>query len=430
MVTRREIRIAVGRILQQLESAGAFAEFVNSGTASASLTDAVNLASTKFTAQEFENFIVRWSDGSGAAPDGDKVRATTLVGSTGVLSLSPSLTAAAAANETAELWKPPLDPDVIDRAIDRPALTEMCTRWRLVPLGLLQDPDFLVDDLADATPTNWVGASATATVTNRSGMERFSERVLRVANSGADGYAGQTVNTNLGESGSEGEARDWLFAALVQADVGTASPILYNLSGSAALTLTGDRTSWAGEGFQLIKNSITVPATCEQVSVRLHGAEASADAYWGPVSFYPKGATEFALPPRITSISQVGPQLVEFVGSAYPERAMRDVAVLPMVFDAGGGNIRIQLNDGPIGDRLLYFREFANFSALATAYNTAAGRRTGDAVNTLCPLDYAVWATLRALYPGRFEREFTDLHRRRGARTEFRFVHPQGEVRA
>ena len=428
MPTKKDIRLAVARILKGMpDGERLFYEFVNTGTATASLTDAVNLASSKYTAQEFENYWVRWSDGSAAAPDGEKVRATTLVGSTGVLSLSPSLTAAAAASDAGELYKPPLDPDIFDATIDR-AATQLCTRWRPVPLGFLQDPDFLVDDLADATPTNWTGSSATATVTNRSGMERFSERVLRVANSGAAGYAGQTVNTNRGESGSEGVAEDWQFAALVQADAGTASPIIYDLSNSAALTASGDRTAWAGEGFQLIKNTFPVPATCESVSVRLHGAEASADCYWGPVSFYPKNATEFALPPRITSTSQVAPELIEFVGNDYPERTMRTVAVSPSIFDAGGGNIRLQLNDGPIGDRLLFFKEFSTYNAMQTVYNTAAARRTADAVSTLCPLNYIVWATLHLMFPGKFEREFNDMHRRYGARTGFRFVHPQGEV--
>ncbi len=427
MPTGREIRLAIGRILKGLpDGDNLFYEFVNSGTATASLTDAVNLASTKFTAQEFEDYIVRWSDASGASPDGAKVRATTLVGSTGVLSVSPSLPAAAANAETGELWKPPLDPDNVDRGTDR-ALSQLCTRWRLVPLGLLVDPDFLVDDLADATPTNWAASSATATVTNRSGVEKFSERVLRVANSGADGYAGQTVNTNLGEGGSEGEARDWIAAALVQADVGTASMIMRDLSNSADLTLSGDRDSWAGEGFQLLRHSFTVPATCEQISARLHGAEASADCYWGPVSLYPKNARQFVLPARITSVSQVGPQLVEYVGGSYPELVMRDVAVQPKVYDAGG-NIRVQLNDGPIGDRMLFFREFANYSALGSTYNTQAARAARDAVSTSCPLDYVVWATMYAIFGEKYKREFEDMHRRRGARGTFRFVHPQGEV--
>ncbi len=425
MPTRREIRLAVGRILKAMpDGERLFYEFVNSGTLTASLADAVNLKSARFTSTTFDDYWVRWSDASGAAPDGDKVKATTLVNSTGVLSVSPDLSAAAANLDTGELWQS--DPDVVDQTIDR-ALTQVTTRWRPVPLGFLQDPDFLVDELADATPTNWTGSSATATVTNRSGVERFSERVLRVANSGADGYAGQTVNTNLGAN-TGGEARDWAFAALVQADVGTASPIIYDLSNSAALTLNGQRTSWAGEGFQLIRVSVTVPATCEQVSVRLHGAEVNADCYWGPVSFYPKDATEFVLPARFISTSQVAPALWEYVGDDFPEQSLQETAVRPTIYDAGGGYIRLQLNDGPIGERLLYVREFAFYNAFATVYNTAAARRTADALNTLCPVDYAAWATLSLMFPGRFDRELSAVQRRRGARPVYRLVHPQGEV--
>src|SRR3990167_3619855 len=145
MVTRRAIRISMGRRLKSLDDRD-FYEFLNTGTASAALTDAVNLASTKYTAAEWENYYVRWSDGSGSSPDGAKVRSTTLVGSTGVLSLSPSLPAAAASGDTGELWHPKLDPDLSDRQIDY-ALANLCFRWRPCPLSSVVDADFLYDAL-------------------------------------------------------------------------------------------------------------------------------------------------------------------------------------------------------------------------------------------------------------------------------------------
>ena len=82
----------------------------------------------------------------------------------------------------------------------------------------------------------------------------------------------------------------------------------------------------------------------------------------------------------------------------------------------------------PVGDRLLMFREFANYTALASTYNTQAARATGDAATTLCDERYAVWAALYSMFPELFKREYDDAHRRFGARGVPRMRHPAGEV--
>lgn len=410
MSTKRAIRLEIGRVMRDKDPQ-AFMEFVNTGTSTSQITDATNLASSRYTTQTFQDRYVRWSDATAAAPDGEKVYARTLTPSTGILTVSPSFTGTPASGDVGELWKE--DPDNVDRAIDR-ALTQLCTRWRLTPLSYVQDPDFLIDDLADATPTNWVGSSATATVTNRSGMERFSERVLRTALSGANGYAGQTVNAISSES--------WVFAALAQADVGTATPVIQDLTNAAALTLTAlGRSTWAGEAFQLIKFTFDTSSTTEQISVRLGGSGASDDIYWGPVVCYPQDATEFVLPPRITNRTLVG-TFYEYIGDDYPERNLIPLRNQPTTLDVGGGNVRVVFNDGPVGQRVIFYEEFANYAALQSTYNTQAARAAADALTTDCPLEYVVWAAMRELLgAGAVDAQYERVHRKHRARPRVRF---------
>lgn len=414
--TGRQIRLEVGRILRQRDEAQ-FWEYTNTGTATASLTDITTLGSTALTSQQFMNYYVRHSDATAASPDGDKVRARALVNTTGVLSVSPSFAAALANGETGELWK--IDPDNVDRARDR-ALSQLCTRWRLVPLSYALDPDYLVDDLADATPTHWSASSATATITNRSGMERFSERVLRVANSGADGYAGQTINNPSGAN-TGGETTDWFFFALAQADTGTAQVVVQDLTNAAALDQTAiARTTWAGEAFNVISLTVQAPATCEQVSLRMGGDGASDDTYWGPNCFYPTNATEFVLPSRIFNRSRVG-RFFEYQSQDWPEGRFVPLCNQPKILDVGGGQVRVVF-DEPIGTRAIFYEEFATYAALQTTYTTAAGRRTGDAASTDCPLEYAAWATLRELVGEDVEEDWQRVHARHGAKTRVRFT--------
>src|SRR3990167_10431184 len=155
------IRLEVGRILNERLDPETMMQLVNTASSAAQITAAVSLASTAFSPQKFQDRILRETDSTGSAPDGEKSRARVLTPSTGVLTNSPSWTAALASTDTLEMWKD-VDPDAVDRARDR-ALAYDCTRYRLVPLSMALDADFLVDALADATPTHWTGSSATAT---------------------------------------------------------------------------------------------------------------------------------------------------------------------------------------------------------------------------------------------------------------------------
>jgi len=416
-VTGREIRREVGRILRQNDADEYMAIVNTSGTDTDSITDSLRLLSTMHNSQTFMGRYVRESDGSAVAPAGDKSRALDLVNSTGVLNISPAFSGALAANDELELWK--RDPDTVDAARDR-ALRQYCTRTRFVPFSWLANPDYLVDELSDATPTSWTGSSATATVTQKSGVERFSERVLRVLNTGANGYAGQTVNTPSGAA-SGGKDRTWFFHALVQAAVGSAVVVVYDLTASAALTQTAvTRTSWDGQAFNIISFTVVVPDTTEQVSVRLGAAGATDDTYWGPVCFYPVDAQEFTLPSRIANRSRVG-VAYQSVATDWPEGDFIRMNMQPLISDVGGGVVQATFRAG-IGRRPAFFEEYATYMPLQSSYDTQAVRATGDAATTDCPLEYAAWATVYELVGDAAEEQWLRVHARHGAKRRIKIV--------
>lgn len=409
MPTGQAIRQEIGRSLR-IDEEAALRTIQGTGTSASEITDLPNLGSTLFTSDKFRAWWVREIDGSGNAPDGDKTRANQLVPSTGVLSVSPDFSAALASGDDLELWhaRGP-DPDDIDRARDR-ALTQICTRWRSVPLTWPVDGDFLASGVS-----NWTASSATATKVTKSGPERFVEQTLRVANSGANGYAAQTLNVRENET--------WNFFVYVQADVGTAAFIVQDLTNSAVVTLNAveERTTWAGEAWQVLKGTFTIPADCEQISVRLGGQGASDDSYWASLALYPADAKRFVLPSRVTGKGFVG-LFDELIGSDFPEVRRTGYHEQPEIVDVGGGQVEAVFQQPPRGS-ILFWQEFAYYAALQTTYHTAAGRQTGDAASTNCPLPYIKWATLNELTAGQFQREFDSAHALHGAHPFVRKVY-------
>lgn len=413
MPTGEQVRLAVGRELNRALGERALWEVVNSGTVATSLTDATRLLSTRFTSQQFQDWIARVTSGN---RDGDLSYCRALTASSGLLGVSPAFSGVLANTDTLELWSPKAPhPDEIDQAIDE-ALQHLCVRQRLVPLSYAVDSDFVASGV-----TNWTGSSATASKAERTGLERFTEQVLRVLNSGANGYAGQTINVR--------ESERWYVFALAQADVGTAALILYDLDGSAAISLTNlTRSTWSGESFQAMRGPFTIPAGCERFSVRLGGQGASDDTYWANLCIYPQDAREFVLPARVINKGAVG-EFVEYAGDDWPEQYTRPLQPQPDIEDVGGGQVRVILRDDA-GERAIFWHELANYAALRTAYNTSAGRLAGDAAETDCPLEYVKWAALYTLYPDRFAREWERVKFEHTQRPVPRVKRPQGSVSA
>lgn len=405
-VSGSDIRLEVGRTLNGLTSHEALREVTAGGTATGSITDAVRLASSAYTGTQWMGRIVRVNDkGSQSGAYGSLAIARDLAPATGVLNVSPVLQSTPVAADTVELWAAQAPhPDDIDRARDR-ALTERCTRWRLNPLTWLTDGDFVSSTVSSA----WVGANATAAKQVAAGVERFVERYLQVTNSAANGYMGQTVNCNPGDS--------WTFYVAAQAANNTSVCQLqvYDLTNGALVPLsvtsfqlvTGGGTgtvSYSGRSWEDLAGNFVIPSGCKQISVRIGGAGSADITNWANFVLYPTGAHIFPLP-RAVNTSYVGYIFELRNVTEWPMDEMVILKSQPQVFDVGGGFTRLQFNS-PVENRILFWQEFAYYDALQTDYTTPAGRRAGDTALTNCPLDYIKWATLFDLQPQAFEQRW------------------------
>jgi hypothetical protein len=411
--TGKQARLDVGRKLNH-EDKDTLLEVVNTtGTATASLTDATRLASTRFTSQSFQDRWVRHSDDS-ATPSGSLVFARVLTPSTGLLTVSPDFEAALATDDDLELWK--INPDDVDRGRDR-ALQNLCTRWRLSPLSLLNDPDFRTDAVGSAPSTHWTAANANTTVAVETGTERFSERVMRVVSTSGGGGAYQDINVR----GSEG----WYLAAVVQANVGTAIFEVQDLTnGSVAITLNdAPRDSWDGEAFQRIGVTFTTPATCEQIRVFLKTTATSDDTFWANINCYPTAQTDFVLPSRVLNSTYAG-EFFEMAGEDVNEEHLHSRWFQPRMIDAGGGNVRAILPTG-VGSRPVFYQEFSNYAPYQTGYSTPTLRRAGDVLSQDIPLEYATYATLFEMYGDKYLADWKRVHAKHGAKPYVRFQSPQ-----
>jgi hypothetical protein len=410
--TGKQARVEVGRILNH-EDKDTLLEVVNTGTSASQITDAFRLASTRFTSQTFQDRWVRHSEGV-ATPSGSLSYARTLTPTTGVLTVSPDFEAALASADDLEVWK--INPDDVDRARDR-ALQNICTRWRLTPLSMLNDPDFRLDAVGTTTLTYWTGANATTTVAAKTGMERVAERVLRVTSTSGDGGAYQDIKVRGSES--------WYLGALAQADVGTALLEVQDLTNSSAvITLSDNPTdTWSGEAFQRLGVTFTTPATCETIRVFLKTSATSDDTYWANINCYPMAQTDFVLPSRLLNATYVG-EFFEMAGQDADEESLDSRWFQPRMVDAGGGNVRAIFPTG-VGARPVFYQEFSNYAPYQTGYTTPTLRRAGDVASQDIPLEYAAFATLYEMYGDKFAKDWKRVHAKHGAKPYIRYQSPQ-----
>lgn len=405
-ITGTQIRVACGRALRDEENNPLMREVVTTST-SAVLSTTDLEGTGKYTSQSFRRWAVR-GETSGVRTYGD-----VLTVGTGSLGISPSATLTN--GEPIELWSPTLpDPDEFDKARDR-ALSQLCTQYRIEPLTYIIDGDFEASGV-----TNWTGSNATPTKSVATNLERFSDAILNVANSGANGYAGQTIDVH--------ENEQWDIFAIVQATTGTAELTVQDLTGSAAVSLTGlNRSTWAFPMWGVMSGTMTIPADCKQISIRLGGQGAADSTQWAMIIACPSDMTQIVLPSRIVNSNWAG-TFYSLVGTDWPEVAMQPLSPQPRVYQVGGGFVAVDFGIAPRVP--IAYGEFANYSALQTTYNTTAGRIVGDAATTNCPLEYARDATLFELFGAektffgrgklstyrKFETEFEAAHRQFGAK--------------
>lgn len=148
-----------------------------------------------------------------------------------------------------------------------------------LPLSPVTDGDMQATGV-----TSWTGTNATPTKVTAAGNVLYGARGLRVANSGANGYA-----QNGPYSISRGRTfRAW---AIARADVGTAILTVVDGSGNTLASVSSSEENW-----NLLSVDVTPGTSIEEVSFRLGGSGASDDTYWAGVGYGRSDDSVFYLP--------------------------------------------------------------------------------------------------------------------------------------
>ena len=149
-------------------------------------------------------------------------------------------------------------------------------------------------DMETSGVTNWTASSATLTKSTTAANVFRGIRSLRVANSGANGYAG-SVAVNVVPN----DAYEVIAAAQVAS--GTARLRIWDNTNSVEIAaIDSSERDWV-----LSYKAFTIPATCRALVLRLQGVEATADVYWDHVSLLPTQRNWYALPSWIIEPGQV-----------------------------------------------------------------------------------------------------------------------------
>ncbi len=238
------------------------------------------------------------------------------VPSTGVLTVSPAVSAETDITEIM-LYDPAImDPDRELEAINR-ALEYRLTRTQLWPLTFVPD-----GDMQGATVTDYWTAAASGTAAYASaqiypagsaadavGMVGLN-RVVQLTSTGATNVDGNGIRWPLSNT-----QRTWYFQTAIRlvSGTGTVTFSIRDNTNAADITLqvsrgndTNTLTTTSLGDFMVCEGTFQMPATCAEIAPRLAVSATTMVAQMTPIIMFPVGVTSFPLPNRVEADDQVG----------------------------------------------------------------------------------------------------------------------------
>lgn len=261
------------------------------GGSTTTIVDTTRLKSSQYSDDSWTGGYARISydaGGAAAAPEGELSPITTYAASTGTVTFNPAMTAAPASGDIYQLFRQPHPQDVLDHLDTILTQETWLPCWQL----LTEVPD---GDMEQNNTTDWTASNATVTkVTAEPAMS--GSRWLSVATTSAGGYAKSgALRVVPGKSYYIGALSRCAAAST------TAQLIAYDETNSAAIeTLTHSKLT----NVRLWKH-ITIPATCDQITIRVGSSENSKTTLWDDVVFYGLEDYSIALPWWVKNGAQV-----------------------------------------------------------------------------------------------------------------------------
>ena len=318
-------------------------------------------------------YITSDAGGASAAPEDEETRLSTKPKlPTGVATLDPALTAAVAASDGFMIaykpftFKPGSGPYAIIAHINQ-ALATFQFEKRIVPITLAPDGDMLASGTTSWTAVDGAGGANTPTLAKVAASFPNGERALRVTNNatGAGDYARSGLIAVEENKSYYLETLAW---GADSADAGTL--VAYDQTGSAGITLSESAIDRIEP--ERLRNTVTTPAGCEQVSIRLTCTAVSDVINWAYVIFRKNEAQEFVLADRPQKVLWVGRLLIPS-GKDWSTRGTWN-EVPSKAEQLGAGLWRIKALES-VANRSLWYEEFVAPAAMTTA----AGTTTIDA---------------------------------------------------
>lgn len=228
-------------------------------------------------------------------------------------------------------------------------------------------------DMEASGTTNWTASNTTLSKVTAAATVGFGVRALRVLNSSANGYARSAL--------IEVEPSDvWMIRADLNVETGTAHLVAYDETNGAEIESENTTAQdWRVLGFQC-----TIPSGSVSMSIRLKGAESSADVYWDNVVARHTAARQLALPSWLDEKRAFEGLLQTVGGHLHNDAMLRVSEELEPLMDAGlvedplgATAYRVRLLEIPRSEALVYVQGLSAYDALsATSDTTVADKRT------------------------------------------------------
>jgi len=377
VITRQALRTRIGRDRAWLRHAPAAPATASGTTTSAGAADGSTLVDTGIYSTAIDQLVRQRSVIciTSGARRGDRRYATGPPTSAGVITVSPAFGAQIAGSVTYEVWDPDgPHPDIVDRMIDK-ALLEDCWRWLPVPITYVPYGDFGEElavsgsNLVDGSTTAWTGTTATPSFVSQVPPQEFVRRAVRITATAGGGYLqSQSIDVDVDNRSA------WRIEALCRAQGagsagGDARIVLRDLTAGADIT-PATALSWLRRGWGLINSEFTIPASCNQIAIRLVTQNNAEATDWAWVQAWPKDQTRFSLPQRIVALKHVGSTFVR-VGDIFDNFKRAPFSGALDRREVGGTGVQLVV-DPPPGSEPLWFYERDSFPTLTSATPAAA----------------------------------------------------------
>ena len=337
-----------------------------------SLVDAGGLQDSGASADLWEGAWLHISAGTNA---GETRRVTSYDPVGGSVTVNRAFASAVDATSAYELART-VSPDAIHQALND--TLARCWYRTMALVTLAAD-----GDMEDAATSSWTPAGASVAKVAASHEPLAGARALQVTNSRASGYAAADRVATL-------EGQRFALEAWVAPGRRTAELTVRNATAGSTL----DAAAATGVAWRPLRLAFEVPPGCDEIEIRLGGAEADAVTTWDNLALLRGGRRQYPLPEWLSRRQQaleVWRRRTDSPGSDVMQAAAWWRLVPTPV--GGGPPFWLEVDSAPGAGEVLIIEALRPYAPL-----------TGDSSTTTAPSDWIVQGALAEVY-GRLRRE-------------------------